>query len=437
MTLRAEVADPAPDPPVPASPLGAPVVRGSAWLVSSVGVSALGGFLFWLIAIRLTDTETVGVASKSFSLLMFANYLTSLGLPVAVARYASGPPRVVRALFRLALVATATSSVVGALVVVVLAPDDMRPLWGGGTGAGWLLFGACLVGISFAVLVDVRLTAMRQWRWVLGRGLAVAVVRLPLLVVADLAEDPLWLFALIGGIPALSGVIGVVVVGRVTAMRPRVPWRPVPEITTEAARYSAVNWLGMLAAQAPQFAMPLVVAAHEPTETFGGFFLAWQITMVIFLVPQSVANLVLVEGARHPDRLGHQLRIGAVIALVITGAVTAVSGLAPRLLELVFTEGYGEAVELLPILVAAAVPWSITSMCLAEARVRADGAAVVAITAAFSCATLLPAFALAAAEGSQGASVAWLGGNVVAALAAATVIGVRRRAGLRQRIASP
>ena len=76
------------------------------------------------------------------------------------------------------------------------------------------------------------------------------------------------------------------------------------------------------------------------------------------------------------------------------------------------------AADLLPRMIAAAVPWSLTSMLLARARVHSRGLATVVITGGFAIATLVPASLFVATSGIDGAATAWLVGNVVAAVIA-------------------
>ena len=64
------------------------LLRGSFWLLASVAANAFCGFAFWLIATQLDTKTDVGRASALFTGVLFINYLTNMGLPVAVARYA-------------------------------------------------------------------------------------------------------------------------------------------------------------------------------------------------------------------------------------------------------------------------------------------------------------------------------------------------------------
>ncbi|MGH2683941.1 MAG: hypothetical protein ACRDJP_00550, partial [Actinomycetota bacterium] len=77
---------------------------------------------------------------------------------------------------------------------------------------------------------------------------------------------------------------------------------------------------------------------------------------------------------------------------------------------------YDDAARILPLLMAAGVPWAVTSIALAEMRVRHSHAGTTAITAVFAAGVLLPALALVPPDGLDGAVMAWVIGNVAAAL---------------------
>ena len=73
---------------------------------------------------------------------------------------------------------------------------------------------------------------------------------------------------------------------------------------------------------------------------------------------------------------------------------------------------------MLPALVAAAIPWAVTSVYLTEARVRHRSGATVLITATLRSPSSVPALVLVPEDGIDGAATAFLAGNIVAAVVA-------------------
>ncbi len=163
------------------------------------------------------------------------------------------------------------------------------------------------------------------------------------------------------------------------------------------ARYSGVNWVATLASQAPQFVLPLVVAQSVASSTYANFFLAWTVTGLVFLVPGAIAQVLLVEGAKDATgRRDHEpVATGrAREALAFSLGLATVAWLGSIVVGQVVAAVFGDRAttgwRLLPALMAAGIPWSITAVRLSEARIRRDQVATVAITMTLGLGILVP-----------------------------------------------
>jgi O-antigen/teichoic acid export membrane protein len=405
--------------PLEASPTGhRHLITGSVWLIVATLVAALGGFAFWLAAAHVDSSTSVGRAAALFTSAMFLNYVTGMGLPIAVARYANDRSKEARVLFEWALAYTAATSAAGAVLFLALVPHSVAtPLFSAGYPLGFLLFFVIVTGMSFAILVDMRLMAMRQWGWVVGRAFLVVSLRLPFVWVRPVRNDALWLFLLIGGSQALSGLVGAVVLQRGA-------WRallPLPAQARRAFRYASVNYLGQLAIQAPFFVLPLIVLLNVSAHDNAVFYIAWAVMAVVFVTVQMIGQALLVEGGKDGARLGSQVRVALAIAMVFTCLGSFVAYLGSELLTTVYGRGYASASDLLPVLVLGTIGWAITSTYLTQARVLERGSAIIAISVPFALLILLPATFLTVRDGIDGAAQAWLYGNGAAAFVAIAV----------------
>lgn len=403
---------------------GRHIVRGSSWFIASVITGAGLSFLFWALATKVATQYEVGVATKLWVNLQFMNYVTSMGLPVAVAKYGSMRRRTFSSLFTWALVYTAFTSLAGATLFALVAPAyvsgevlDSLKQWG--APFGFLIFFLLTAGMAFSLLVEVRLVTMRKWRWVYGRVIAVSLVRLPLLFVPSISHNPMGLLLLIAGTPALSGFVGVLAIRYSTPRADRGRLFPIPPEVLPALRYASVNYVGMLAAQGPQFVLPVVV--NVGPEQFAPFFLAWSITIVVFLIPHTIGQVVLSEGSRNTDHIGHQVKVGLRLSLLLMMGATLAVVVGSSLVTRVLGQSYALTAELLVVLVSAGIPWAVTSMCLAKARVEGNHLRTVVITSGFALFTLIPAAEMSSRSGPHGAANAWLLGNIAAAVLALVV----------------
>lgn len=396
------------------------LLRGSFWLLASVAANAFFGFAFWLIATHLDTKTDVGRASALFTAVLFINYATNMGLPVAVARYApdDGEPSTV--LFNWSIAYTGVSSVLGTVLFLVFLPQSMADTllqWGG--PAGFAIFFLVVFGMSCAVLLEVRLMALRRWGWVFTRVAIVGMVRFALVLVRPLGDDALWLFLVVVGIPALSGFVGVGVL--MARRRSAHLLGPLPTTWRAGLRYSSVNYLGILAVQAPTFALPLIVAIEVSSPQYAAWYVAFSITTVIFLVPHTLGQVLLVEGGKGGADLRRQVRLALGLALAFMAVVAVAGRFGSQIVTLIYGDDYADAADILPTLVLAGVGWAITSICLTKARVEEDVRSIVLISLTLAIGILAPAVVLVGEDGIRGAAQAWLIGNAIAAVVAVVV----------------
>lgn len=395
------------------------LAQGSLWLIVSLATWALGAFLFWLIAARVADPDAVGRASALFSSLLAVVALTGLGLPVTLSRFARTEADDADGLFAWAVATSTAFAAIGATVFFVVAPESLTaPLTDHGPVAAWFVYTGAVAGTAIAALTDVRLMTLRRWRWVFIRVAAVNVTRIVFLIAAP-ADDAFVLFLLAALIPAASGAAAAGVLqcvgvgGRLL---------PLPSSLRPAARYTAVNYVGDLAIHAPLMVLPVIVLLSVEPSVNAAFYIAWSVAAVVFLVPQAIAQALLVEGGRDGSSLSSQVRAALAAGL----ALTVVASVGARVFDHAVVWAYGSDYEatarLLPSLVGASIAWVFTSIALAHARVRKAGGSVLLITGVFAVTVLLPAAFATPVHGIDGAARAWLLGNIATSLVATFVL---------------
>lgn len=396
------------------------VLHGSAWILIGLAIQSGLGFAFWLLGSRVASSADLGRASALFTAIQFVNYLSGLGLTVALARHATDRSGESDALFGWGIAATVASSFVGGVAYLALVDTSATELVKGSV-AGWVVFCAYTAGTSVGLLVDVRLMAARKWGWLVGRLALTGLVRLPLVPLdVGIAPDA-WLYHLMLAPLAITGVAAVPLLGRMGAGG--TSWRR-PTSLALVARYSGVNWLATLASQAPQFVLPLVVAQSVAPSINANFFLAWTVTGLVFLVPGAISQVLLVEGAKDAEaetRDAHRAReaLGFSLGLSVLAWLGSVvgGGLATGVLG----DDYRQLARLLPSLMVAAIPWSLSSVRLSQARIRRDQLATVAITVTLGLGILVPTLLFVPTRGTVAATRAWIFGHTAGALVALVV----------------
>lgn len=393
------------------------LLTGSVALVLTAGVQAVSGALFWLIAARVDTQTDVGHATALFTSVLFVAFVAGLGQPVAAARYAAGRTPADHVLFAWGAAATAAAAtVLGVAYLFGVRPAAVDELLDWHGAAGPLVFVLFVVGTALSLLLDVRLMTQRRWALVLLRASLVGLARFPLLAVPVDGHRDLWLLVVAAAPNALSGFVGMALLPRVTGDRHR--FGPLPARAREMARYSAVNWLSTLTYQAPTFAMPVIVLVNVDADSNASFYVAWGVAALACYVPTAIGQALLSEGGRDGAQLRSQVRLAIVVAggLMVVG--TALATVGRDVIVTLYGAEYRDAADILPPLVAASIPWAVTSVYLTEARVRQLARSTVTITVALTAFILGPALVLVPDDGLDGAATAFLAGNLAAAAVA-------------------
>jgi O-antigen/teichoic acid export membrane protein len=402
------------------------LLAGSAALVVGAAVQALSGAVFWLVAARIDATDDVGRATALFTSILFIAYLAGLGLQVSLARFAPGRDEESHAVFSWGVVATVVSvTVVGAGYLLAVDTEATRALTDWHPAGGPALFVLGAVGAALTLIVDVRWMTVRRWGLVLARITVVGVARFPLLLLPAGGSHTVHLFAAAALPLVLTGVGGAVAMPLVSGLPHRL--RPLPSRRRAAIRYSAVNYVSTLAYQAPQFVLPVIVLLSVDPDTNAAFYVAWGITAIVLYVPMAIGQALLAEGGKDGAELRGQVRVALVLTTGLMAASALVATVGRDVITVVYGDDYGDAARILPALVVCGLPWAITSVYLTEARVMHWHGPTVLITGTLTVAILVPALALVPDEGIDGATRAFLLGNVVAAVVALACHRLARR----------
>lgn len=407
------------------------LLTGSTVLVLGAAVQGFGGLAFSIIVSKLDAKTDFGNATALFTSVLFVTYLAGLGLPVALARYAAGRDADSHVVFAWGALATVPAAVVASGAYLWLVhPGASDVLWDWSPVGGFVLFAVIVLGSALSLIVDVRAMTMRRWNLVLARICLVAVAKIALLPLLRHSDHrALLIFLYLGGPVAVSGFVGLALLPRITGGRHRL--EPKPVTAHAAVRYSAINYVSTLAYQAPYFALPVIVLTHVDSATNGSFYVAWGIVAIAFYVPSAIGQALLAEGGKGGAHVHEQMRLALALAVGLMALGTAGAFLGKGLVVAVFDESYREAAHILPAMMLAGIPWAVTSLLLTEARVLHRHVATVTITLTLTASIIVPALVLVPRHGLDGASAAWLLGNLFAAAVAVAATAVSRRTARR------
>lgn len=383
--------------------------------MASLFVNAVGGVVYWLIVARLVPTEDAGDTQALFQAAVFVNFAGNLGLPILLARHAQPESN---ALANWAVRWRVISAILSGIVFLVAASqsDLLSPLDSLGLLGGSALFITIGTGMALAVLIDVRLTTLRRWGWLVGRMGFAALIRIPLLLLVSTSAIttnlPLWLFVIAAVPVAISGFATAIML-RLGHDHPGRQPSIIPDRRT-MIRFSLVNWFGLAATQGPLLIVPLIVAFSVDGATNSPFYIAWNIGAILFLLPQLIGQVTLSETGQ-TGASSRKLRFSFQAATGLTIAATVAIWIGAGLISSLYGSGYEDIETYAPVLAASCIAWAVTSTGLTALRLSDRHHTLVWLSGAFFIATVGPAMAFTPGHGASAAVWSWFGGNMLAA----------------------
>lgn len=347
------------------------LARSSGLILITSIITGILGFAYWVLAARGYAASDVGTAAVSVSMMTLASLVSTLGTTAAPVQRI--PER-------------RTVDEWNTTVTVSIAVGAGAGLL---TGAvGWIILVATIhsatlrsTGYFLAVTLGVSLTnavMVVDSVWVVER---LTHLRLLVASLASLAKIPLLLLPPLHAAGSLGiqwawtlglGVglaVGLVLLRQVRAYRPS---RSGLKGELWAMRRSLLgNYAMGLGANAPSYIVPILVGAAVSSSATAYFYSAWRVGSLFFLAASSVSHALFAEGSRSAAsavRRAQRAMFVVIPALLISAALLAALG--PAILSAFGQEYRRNAMTLLLILVAAAVPNAITTVYRTVMRIR-------------------------------------------------------------------
>lgn len=393
----------------------APLLLNGYALVLNAGVTAVLGMVFWFAATRLYSQEQVGVAAALISAMTTISYFAQMNLGSLLVRFLSVSVAGARGLIgRTYLVSGAVTALVAGVFALGIGAfteplDIIRESW---SLLGYFVCATVLWTI-FA-LQDSALSGLRRSTWVPVENISYALFKILLLLVVG------W-----GGLSASLGIfvawtaplLPLILVVNLLILR----WLPSggagaaergPDLRT-ATRFLGWDFVGSLALGAAIGLAPLMIMSFAGAEATANYHLAWSFSYSVYLIGRAMSVSLVAEGASNPlrlrrliaDTLGHGLALVVVAALVLFV-------FAPQFMGLFGAAYVEEGASVLRVLALSCIPWTVTTVYCAVARVRNRTRVVAVIQMGTLGVFAAVSAALVGGHGATGVAFGWLAAHL-------------------------
>jgi O-antigen/teichoic acid export membrane protein len=412
------------------------LVRNSLYLMSSTVVTAILGYVFWIVAAHVCSSAQVGVASAVISLCSTVALLTYLG-PAAMLierlhAYERSPAWTSFIVRSCAATAAATAAV--ALVAIPLLAHSRgygsffstadAPVIAVIGAAAWTVVNMyCFAFVSarradgmFAVqgLVSLVKVLLVIPLCAAGMGARGIVVAWSASAVIGVALGAFWL------LPRLRlGSMPVIFRGR---GRHASNARPPSRETRGAERVWIWHLIGQhltsVGGQMTPLVLPILVVLRLGARLNAYFYITWMIGSVFFMVSPAISQALFAESVR----AGTPLRGAVAKAFRVTSFLLLPTMLVMiaggRLILGIFGSAYvSSGYGLLVLLAFSAMPDAVSNIAVAACRATGRLAYSAAINLGLLLVTAVAAWCLMPSLGLFGIGLGWLGAQLLGALA--------------------
>lgn len=389
-----------------------PLFKNSFFILSSNVMGIIFSFLFWLVAARLYPKEDVGVATALLAAASLLILLTRFGLDQSIIRFFPHGNKD-RILSTSIAVSTAFALLLG--VVFIMGIDTWSPdlqivkLYP-------LIFLGILGIESTTHYVGLSFLAMRKSEYTFIRNLFAGmriVFLYPLVFFSALG-----IFSSYGLAIMLSFLVSLIFLARVGIKPARID-RP---FLRESFRYSSGTYVAGLLALLPAQILPLMVLNVLGATETADYYIAFTMTSVLFIIPQSVTMSHFVEGSHGESLKTITKKSLAVILATLTPAVILLYVFGGFFLSLI-GKSYVEGLDLLRIMILSSFFVAFQQTYLSIKKIQKDIKELIAISALSFVLLVGLSYILMLEFGIVGIGYAWVLGYGVLAL----IIGIQIR----------
>jgi O-antigen/teichoic acid export membrane protein len=369
------------------------LLKNAISLLMTAGLTSGLGFAYWDVAARLFSQRSVGYSDAALSVMSLLSWLGVFGFGTLLIgelpQRASRDERV--GLISAAVMASGVGSLVLTLGFIFIVPhftssfDDVTDSV---SGAAVLCAGVVLTAMM--VVLDSATIGLLRGGLQLMRNIAFVVVKMLTLIAAAIVlhgEFGIGIFlSWVAAIPLslVPVVIRLWYTGEFALPKP--DWH---ELRRLGRTVVAHNWLN-LAIQSPALLTPVIVASIEPASVNAGFYIAWTISSLLYLLPTQLSTVLFAVAAGDPQALAPKLRFTLRTSIFVGTPAMLILALGAHFVLSVFGAGYARVASLpMSLLVLGYLPslpkYYYIAVCRALGKIS-RAAAVLTSFAAFDIA---------------------------------------------------
>lgn len=371
--------------------------------LNTVTISFLG-FIFWMIASRLYNSEDIGIAAALISSTGIITYLSGFGLGTSLIRFLPNSSEK-KALFTTILVfSTVNIVLLGSIFIIeidLFAPS-LEILKDSFFAITFLIF---LILVISSSLFSNALLAFRKANLSFLQNF-VSILRLLFLILLSY-YGVAGIFWSLGLSYLVSVLIGIYLLSKMGPV-----FKPAFKIglLKGIIPFSIANYISDLLAVIETSILSIIILNEIGPSEAAYFYIAFSIVGILYAVPTSVFTSLLIE-CSHGEPLIKNIKQSIFIILMTATPLALVMYLFGGVLLSLFGNEYFNAYGLLKLFILSLPLFMITTMYLTIKKIQKDNTHLILASSFLVFSTTLFSFFLIQYYGLIGAGIGWIAGQ--------------------------
>jgi len=393
--------------------------RNASYLILNSGITAVSGFIFWILAARLYSAEEVGLSSAILAMAGFLVTLANFGLDYGLVRFLPNAGQKSNSLVNSSFIIGGLAAIVSSLVFLTglnlwspnLISLRQNPLFFGS-------FVLIVPAWTIYTLLHNVFVAHKRADLTLLEGIIQGVAKLTMVGIFALFAYSFSIFTSWGIGVAVAVIAGLFI------LLPQLQkgYHPTFTFNKEAinrmVRFSLANYLAGLIAKIPTFVLPLMVMSLLSAEQNAYFYMAYAvISNALLLIPAGISLSLFAEGSHNEEGLSQYVGRSLKFSFLILIPLIIIIFLIGDKILLIFGQAYSEeATTLLWVLALAALPGTVNTIYFHKKRVEKKMKTVISLSALHVSVNLIVSWFSLPIIGIIGAGIARMSASVIVTL---------------------
>jgi len=284
--------------------------RNSVYFMASTLITAIFGFIFWILNARLFRPEQIGIATTIVSATALITQFSLLGLKNSIIRYLPKSATKNNKINTGSNIITVFTLVLCVLYILFLPVLSTKLLFLRDNVMYSFLFIIFVLSFSLNQLQESIFVAYRSTGYVLVKNALWGIIKviLPMFLISFGAFGVFFAFSF-GSI--ISFLFGLYVLIR------RFQYKISPvvslDVIKQIGKFSLGDYVGIFFAELPYFIMPLIIINYIGASQSAYYYIDLQIATFLYMIPFAITQSLFAEGSANEQSIKQHLKKAAIL----------------------------------------------------------------------------------------------------------------------------